>query len=661
MADDPDRAPAASEPTADDGASVSAEAVDDVPAPNNQHGAGHHHSHRHYGRRRRRLTWRVYKRRRRVVWAVVIAAGCIVLAAAWVGFRLWQAHDHLEATAGLVSELQQNLKDGDAGAAHQTLVKLQDEAGAAHSEAHDFLWSTAEHLPGIGPNLQAVRIIADSVDDLCWQTLPPLVDVASSLNPAKLAPKGGAIDVSALQKAAPEILQATKAIHALQATVDGIDPKHLISPIAQAVGEMHAKLGAVDRLAGTASRAAQLLPPMLGADGKRTYLVMFQNLAELRATGGMMGAYAVVSADHGRITLDHQGSTGPYFRKFQPPVEQLSSEEQSLYTDRPAIFPADVNLTPDFPTAAKLIRKMYQQRSGTQVDGVIATDPVALAQVLKGTGPVTLPNGYRLTASNAVRYLLSEVYLDTETVNGHRDVFQEALSPVFAALVSGQGSAKARMQGLERAAAQHRLLVWSSHDSEERLLTGTVLAGQLPNEDGENPTVGVFLNDGTGAKMDYYLREKVTLQAAGCRSDGRMVMHLIVVLTSKSPSSGLPESVTGIAAAGAYISRTNVMVFSPTRGAVQSVMEGGTTVPIGSGSEHGRSVGIVTVNIAPGQTKTIQATLLSGPLPASGATGMNLRVTPMSTPAEIEIGPLRVCGAKLSSLRSSAAATSGPA
>ncbi len=189
---------------ADDGTVTATDMTDGAPVMSQT--CKDYRSHQH-GHRRGRSTWRVYKRRRRVVWAVVIAVGGIVLAAAWVGFRLWQAHG--------------------------TLSKLQSDAGAARSEAHDFLWSTVQHLGVIGPTLRAVRIIADSVDGLCWQTLPPLAAVAPGSNPTQLAPRGGVVDVSALQKAAPEILQATKAIHALQGTVDGINPIPKLSPDAR--------------------------------------------------------------------------------------------------------------------------------------------------------------------------------------------------------------------------------------------------------------------------------------------------------------------------------------------------------------------------------------------------------------------------------------------
>jgi len=61
-------------------------------------------------------------------------------------------------------------------------------------------------------------------------------------------------------------------------------------------------------LTGNGARAARLLSPMLGADGPRHYLVAFQNLAEPRATGGILGSYAPIRTDSGKISIVDHGA-----------------------------------------------------------------------------------------------------------------------------------------------------------------------------------------------------------------------------------------------------------------------------------------------------------------------------------------------------------------
>jgi hypothetical protein len=44
------------------------------------------------------------------------------------------------------------------------------------------------------------------------------------------------------------------------------------------------------------------LPSILGKDGIKTYLILFQNNMELRPTGGFIGSYGLATFDSGRLT-----------------------------------------------------------------------------------------------------------------------------------------------------------------------------------------------------------------------------------------------------------------------------------------------------------------------------------------------------------------------
>ena len=49
---------------------------------------------------------------------------------------------------------------------------------------------------------------------------------------------------------------------------------------------------------------------------------------------------------------------------LDPPIVDLPANERVLYANQLAQYPADVNLTPDFPTAAKLYMRMYELSNG---------------------------------------------------------------------------------------------------------------------------------------------------------------------------------------------------------------------------------------------------------------------------------------------------------
>ncbi len=80
------------------------------------------------------------------------------------------------------------------------------------------------------------------------------------------------------------------------------------------------------------SKASQLIPDMLGGSGRRTYILAFQNNAEIRSTGGLPGAFAILRAEDGRISLGGQGA-GSDFTVFEenPPIG-TTADEKRLYS-----------------------------------------------------------------------------------------------------------------------------------------------------------------------------------------------------------------------------------------------------------------------------------------------------------------------------------------
>ena len=575
-------------------------------------------------------------------WILMTAAGLVVvmmLGLGWVGVQGFRAKGHLQTAAGLFVQLQSQIQKGDVAAAKGTLAALQIETKAARDETDGFGWKLAGGLPVFGDDLGAVRTVSAVLDDLATDGLPALLDVASGLDPKALSPKDGRVDMTTLNTAAPRIASGLAVIRDAQGRIGQIRTDGLVDQVGAAVTQLSDGLGRAEGLISTADRAAKLLPRMLGANGPRNYLVLFQNNAEVRATGGMPGAYIVIHADAGAVTITGQGTAAGDLKTFEPPVRAMGADEQALYTVRPGIFPADVNLSPDFPTAAQLMRTMYQKRSGIAVDGVIATDPVALSYLLRATGAVKMPEGAPLTADNAVRVLLSEAYARYPDPVKQDAYFASAARAIFEALIKGQGDATGIVTELARAAGERRMLVWSADKAEEDTLAGTVLEGRLPADPAGSPTVGVFLNDGSGGKLSYYLTHAADLSVGDCDTDGNRELHLKLTLGSTAPTGGLPDYVTGLALSGdEHTSRTNVMIFSPTGGGVVGATLNGKEVEFGTGLERDRGVAVLTVDLPPGTSQTYDVTIQPGAVPeADAAVRPRLWTTPGVRPWQTSV------------------------
>jgi hypothetical protein len=341
---------------------------------------------------------------------------------------------------------------------------------------------------------------------------------------------------------------------------------------------------------------------MLGADGPRSTLVLFQNNAEWRSLGGVVGAVAQLDTLDGRMTLVAQASSADFGDLSAAPVSELAADVRSIYDTRPARYLQNTTQVPDFAVGAPLAREMWRRVHGATVDAVVALDPVTLSYLLRATGPVRLASGDELTVDNAVPLLLDETYRRYLDPREQDAFFQSAAAAVFQALADGRVDPAALVDAVGQAGRERRLLVWNADATEQAVLEGSTLQGALPVSDGTRSTFGVYLNDGTGSKMDYYLHPLV--ETAWCGSDTASV-HVELRSDAPDPAS-LPAYVTG---GGEYDvpigdALTGVYVYLPPGAQLLERRTTGEDDATGfaGGVHDGREVVKWSSRVAPGET-----------------------------------------------------------
>jgi len=321
------------------------------------------------GSRRRGRRARQPRRTRRVVLGVsLVVVGLVVFVGVWLAIRGISAERHLDSARAGTDTLRTALTDGDSAAAQVALEQVRDDTSAARGLTNDPVWRLAGSLPFVGDSADAVSTTADAVDDVAQDVLPALVAQVDALSPAKVRVGGNRIDVDRIAVAAPALRAAAGRADAAAAQVDGIDTDALPSRLGDAVRSAQDGL---DELAGVttdAADAAQLLPPMLGADGPRRYFVGFQTNAEARATGGLLGAYGVLEADDGRVRVVRLGPRSALdTSNGQTPAVDFGDDYRDLYGDDPGLW-VNANLSPHFPYAAQLWLAMYERQSGIALE-----------------------------------------------------------------------------------------------------------------------------------------------------------------------------------------------------------------------------------------------------------------------------------------------------
>ncbi|MEP6761335.1 MAG: DUF4012 domain-containing protein, partial [Sporichthyaceae bacterium] len=410
---------------------------------------------------------------------------------------------------------------------------------------------------------------------------------------------------------------------ATQAGLADLRPGEMIGPVASAVTDVRRQLDELVSTTAKASSAAQLLPPMLGSGGKRTYLLAFQNNAEARGTGGLLGAYGTLEVADGRLRITHLGPNTELRNEQRLPLD-LGSDYFDLYGNDPALW-VNSNESPHFPYAAQIWLELYRRQFGTRLDGVVAADPVTMGYLLSVTGPARLAGGEQVTGENAAALTLRDVYARFPSNNTRRDLFlQQIARAVFDKVLSGEGEPTAIVSALSRAVEERRLLVYSARDQDQAVLAKTPLAGVITQ--GRGPYTGLVINNAAGSKMDYYLARALRYDQGAC-AGARRSSTVRVTLTNTAPPTGLPPYVTlradrpalqGSEPAPKGSNVSFVQVYATAGSELVSATIDGKPLLVIPGRERGKSVFTYRALLLAGQSQhvvlNLDEPLSSGPL-----------------------------------------------
>jgi hypothetical protein len=554
----------------------------------------------------------------------LVLVGLLVLCGLALAVQAWRAADALVDARSLARTLSSQLDRGDLVGARKTADRIASATGRARSSTAGPLWTVAAHVPVVGRNAAAVRTSAEVLDVLAGDSLPQLLDLGQAVDSGDLRPRKGRIDLTAVERLAPSVRRTADRVDGPARQMAEVNPNGLVGPLGGLVKELRSRVADGRSAIRATADAFDVLPRMLGADGPRSYLLLVQNPAELRATGGLPGSWAVLHARNGKLTMGRQGDAN-LFRTGRPPI-RLTAEEKALFGSNLGADPRDINFTPDFPRVAQIAAGLARAH-GVAVDGVVAVDPIALSYVLLGTGPVDAGSGVQLNSGNTALLLLNGIYRTIQDPVAQNDFYADAARRIFDALVSGQGNQLLAIRGLVHGAGQDRVLAWSKDPAVARVIGDNKLSGALPTDTGRTAQVGLYLNDGVAGKMEFYLRHTSELRATSC-DDGVQTLHLTSTFRSVAPK-GLAQGSVYVTGTGEYAPRgdilMNLRVYGPWHGSIRSLEVDGRPVTVTGNQYQGRQVATVPVVLPPGGTMTLTGTLRTGP----GQTG-DIRLT--STP-----------------------------
>jgi hypothetical protein len=564
-----------------------------------------------------------------------LAAGGVALAAEAVDVR-----DELQAAKSQLAAVPELVKAGDTAQFDQAADDVLAHTAAADEIVQGPLWSFASAVPFVGQNIAAMRDVTEATHILVRDALPPSFGVLSAVQADKIRFEGGGFNLEALRGALAALPAIDEAFTAAQQKVEGIDRSGLLPIVDEAIGQV---LDVIVDTAPLVHSATEVLPTalqMLGETEPRTYFVMFQNNAEIRATGGNPAAGVLLRVEGGRVSLVGQTGSAEFAeggvggRQYV----ELPPETLALYFRDFPLYSQNYTRTPNFPTTASLFQGLVAATRGQAVDGVISLDPVALSHMLAVAGPVTV-DGIEINAGNAVSVLLNETYWRFPAEQAPADAFFAAASAaIFNKLVAGSWDPLLMMDAMRTSIAEQRVYGWFTREPEEAIARDLGIDGAMKADNAETTEVGIFLNDHGVSKMEYYLSTSV---AVDCNVEARTVTTSITMTNSvdrddltytirslRTPTFGAPQTSMLL----------DVLYFAPPGAAIDGVDAAGDNVArLGRAStEGGRNAQSVAVLLDKGETRTVSYT---STLPEGELGPLSVRYSPTVTTTAATIAP----------------------
>ena len=358
-------------------------------------------------------------------------------------------------------------------------------------------------------------------------------------------------------------------------------------------------------------------PTLAGGDGPKKYLVSFQNSAEARGTGGILGAFAILEMDKGQFKILRTGSNAAlYSMSISTLPIDMPPEFLRLYGNNPGIL-QNSNLSPHFPYGAQIWMGLWKKAFNEDLDGVIAVDPSALSYILKATGPISLPNGEQITSENVVSETLEKAYKRFEKDNkARKDYLVQILNASAAKLVAQDFDKKKMVTGLIQGIIEQRILIYSTDMKAQEILSKSRVAGFMSKE--PNNEFRTVIQNIDASKLDYYLDRNVVVESMECRDVKKTQVRIVVKNTLKS-GKGLPAYVLTRADKGkpddliTGAHRFKIFIYGPTGSKLVDAWRENRTANLGGAStERSRSVYVADVDLSPGESEELQANFAGG-------------------------------------------------
>jgi hypothetical protein len=458
-------------------------------------------------------------------------------------------------------------------------------------------------VPVVGPSLNAMRSVATSARPVLSAGLT-LKEELDGVREQGLLDEGR-VQLERLDGLRPAVARETAALGDLEAAVREHRNGWVAPPVWAALEEISTRIADLRGDAGDFGDLLDVVDRLLGAEGKRTYLVMLVNNAELRGGGGVLSGLGTISLDDGRMSL---GQFYPYELLVREPLELVTApaDYERRYEHFGGNSTVFVNATysPDVPDDAIVAARLFEKVQGTHTDGAFIVDPRGLAALLPSEASVRVPGtNLDLDATTLPQFIYSDAYDVFDDNTERRAAILEVGARAFQDVIEGGSSDEAATDAAGAAFAAGHLRFVSFDDSEQATLDALGATGDLRAAPGDNLLVAVQNfggGGGEGSKLDYWAKRTVEHR---CNVDDFGAAECSTEVTLRNET---PEGLIRYVAGRPYgLLRSYVETYIPEAAELESVTVDGADTDFYPQEEEGRASIAVNIKVPRGEQRSI--------------------------------------------------------
>jgi Protein of unknown function (DUF4012) len=517
-----------------------------------------------------------------LLFLALAAAGAATVAIVTLGVR-----EELEEGRRAVDRGRSALLEGRIADATRSFEHARRAFRAAHTEATSGPSTLARLVPVLGRTLDVVVALADAGEHgaragvemaLALEQLPGGIDA--------LAPTDGTLPFEAFSSLAEPLEQARSetalAVEAIRSSPSGALP----GPVADARRQALEQVEKVGHALNSWHAFALGLPGFAGGDGPRRYLFFAENPAEPRGTGGLWGAYSILRVKEGKLSFSGFRPVQT-LRNLPPDVAPAPNPDYRRNYERwgaPGYW-LNMNMTPDFPSAARAALGTWEAIGGEPLDGVLTADPFTLKHLLDVTGAIRLSRPpLVVTEGNVVSLLSNRAFARFPDPAIRKALLGDVALAVFDRFLGLDGLVVPRLRAMGRSVADGHLKIFTVDPTMQEALVRAGLDSGLRPTRGD--LLGVVVNAGAGGKVDFFAQRSVHHEVT-LLPDSASTAITITTIKNGAPTSGQPGYVIGPHRGRAGDNIPLLSVFCGRRCRLVRAERDGDRVDLFTGSELG--------------------------------------------------------------------------